>query len=118
MDGHPLEQNPQRKSDHAANNAGCHLAFTSFLPPNRAAFSRAGTHRLRRGRGRGGQPLLGGHAADEGICHHLNDGLPVRRVALDSGIKLDDVAALLRGVGCAIHSNASFLVVAPFPNLW
>ena len=42
MDGHPLEQNPQRKSDHAANNAGCHLAFTSFLPPNRAAFSRAG----------------------------------------------------------------------------
>lgn len=51
MDGHPLEQNPQRKSDHAANNAGCHLAFTSFLPPNRAAFSRAGTHRLRRGRG-------------------------------------------------------------------
>ena len=93
-----------------------------ILPSEKAQAYRMKLEAIKRRAGRpaaNSQQLAANFRSDDEVAREAgNDGLPVRRVALDSGIKLDDVAALLRGVGCAIHSNASFLVVASSPNMW
>lgn len=93
-----------------------------ILPSEKAQAYRMKLEAIKRRAGRpaaNSPQLAANFRSDDEVAREAgNDGLPVRRVALDSGIKLDDVAALLRGVGCAIHSNASFLVVASSPNMW